>query len=187
MNRRARSGSPISARPRGSSPRGMHTLPNGALKAALAARAGRSSCGDATPLAAEGSVQPDDEGREHPPDAAELDPAVFLSLPRDAMEVIMLCLRPHDIINCARVCHALRTAAYSEQLWQTICERQFANTAPHSWLAPAAENTAADASSAIAESNAPPVASQGSAPTTYRCLAFGGCASDSRHPQRQLQ
>jgi hypothetical protein len=83
------------------------------------------------------------------------------------MEAIMLRLRPNDIINCARVCQALRAAAYSEQLWQHICERQFADTSPRTWLAPT-ETVAADAGSAFAEPSAPLTASQGSSPTIYR-------------------
>ena len=99
----------------------------------------------------------------------------------------MLCLRPQDIINCARVCHALRTAAYSEQLWQIICERQFADTAPRSWLPHPAENVVRESSGAFDELITPSVISQTSTPNTYRYFFFCACARFVRHHQRQLQ
>ena len=106
---------------------------------------------------------------------------MFLSLPRDAMEAIMLRLRPHDIINCARVCNALKAAAYSEQLWQNICERQFAETCPRTWLVPT-ETVAAAASSAFAEPGAPLTASQGDSPTIYRYLTLAMTYMDGGSP-----
>jgi len=169
VSHRARTGSPSLPRPRGSSPRGKHMPPTGALKAALTAHATSSSNAEAAQSAGDSGSQPlsvDDASAGH----AEQQSALLLGLPTDAMEAILLRLRPHDIVNCARVCHALRRAAHSEGLWQTICERQFDETCPRAWLVPRAEDLPIpDASSLFATHSVTPAPEQGSTPTTYRC------------------
>ena len=52
-----------------------------------------------------------------PPGGASLPLPELLTLPADALEAVLLCLRPQDIANCAHVCRSLRSAAYSEHLW----------------------------------------------------------------------
>ena len=47
---------------------------------------------------------------------------MLLSLPWDAMEAILLYLRPQDIANCAHVSRSMRDVVYSEHLWQARLE-----------------------------------------------------------------
>ena len=113
---------------------------------------------------------------------AEAQSALLLGLPTDAAETILLRLRPHDIVNCARVCHALRKAAYSERLWQTICERQFVETRPRAWLVPRAEDLATDASGPFSVHGVTPAVAPGGGPTTYRCqLVYSRVDGVCRH------